>query len=232
MIPESDREENIQSYIRQITLAQEEERKRIARDLHDDISSRLLLLIKKIETMAAQSRSKNARVKQDFSELRDRAVDALEALRRTAQGLRPRLIDDLGLVAAVEWLAEETEKHAPFTVSVTSSGMAAGPSGEVSIVLFRIAQEALTNIRKHAGARHVSINIIGSREDVRVEISDDGKGFTVPESVEAYAQKGHLGLIGMQERARLMNGTLDISSSPGKGTTITASLPLGTEERR
>ena len=107
---EKQQRENVQAYIQQITRAQEEERKRIARDLHDDVSPDILILIQKMDNLAATQRLKLATVKDKLQELRSQAVLALEALRATAQGLRPRIIDDLGLVAALEWIAEELEK--------------------------------------------------------------------------------------------------------------------------
>ena len=147
---EKQQQQNVQAYIQQITRAQEEERKRIARDLHDDVSPDIIILIQKLDNLASTQRLKLATVKEKLQDLRGQAVEALEALRATAQGLRPRIIDDLGLVAALEWIAEELEKDQKIQIRVEATGMDRPLSPEAQIVLFRIAQEALNNIRKHA----------------------------------------------------------------------------------
>ena len=225
MALDNDSDTTIRNYARQITLTLEEERQRIARDLHDDISSRLLLLIRKLELLASSEQSDTSCLKENLAALRDEAVDTLDALRRTAQGLRPRIIDDLGLVAAIEWLAGETEKDEGIPVTVTVTGMECEPSGETGIVLFRIVQEALTNIRRHAEARHIGIEITGSREAISVGISDDGRGFQTAEIINHPGRSDHLGIIGMRERAQLLDGTFTIDSEPGQGTRISVSLP-------
>ena len=225
MTREKEFEENVRAYIQQITMAQEDERKRVSRDLHDDVSPEILVLIKKLDALYDRGRLKVSEVRDSIGEVRSQAEKALEALRRTAQGLRPRIIDDLGLVAAVEWIAEELEREEDITIQVTSSGIDREPSPEVQIVLFRITQEALNNIRKHASAGIVEISLRGTEDTIHLEITDNGKGFTVPVHVEDTVRDGHLGLMGMDERARLLNGTLEISSVPGKGTRILARLP-------
>ncbi len=223
-------QQRFHTYARQLISAREEERKRLARDLHDDIASRLLLLTRGIEAIEEQSASQNAVFREGLAKLRLQAVEALEAVRRTAQGLRPRILDDLGLVAAIEWLAEEAEKHGPFTVSVSTTGLENEPPSEAGIALFRITQEALANISKHAGARHVDIGISGSPEAIKIVISDDGKGFLISEKAGGYVSEGRMGLIGMEERARLLGGTFALHSEPGKGAQITVRLPLDYDE--
>lgn len=221
---EKRQQENILSYARQITRTQEEERKRIARDLHDDVSPLLLLLIQKLDALASGQRPKISALKKSVQELREQAVEALESLRGCAQGLRPRIIDDLGLVPAIEWISEGLEKDQGLATHVEVAGIDRDMSAETQIVLFRIAQEALNNIRKHAQASSVSIKIEGG-EDIVMTIMDDGKGFEVPEKVEEMVSAGRLGLMGMYERARLLNGSLQITSEPGKGTKLVVRLP-------
>ena len=216
---EKQQQENVQSYIQQITIAQEEERKRISRDLHDDVSPDILILIQKLDNLAATSRLKLATVKEKLQDLRSQAVTALEALRATAQGLRPRIIDDLGLVAAVEWIAEELEKDQGIKVAVEASGMERPLSPEARIVLFRIAQEALNNIRKHSYASQVNIRIKGDDDAITMTVSDNGQGFEVPGRAEEMVSAGRLGLMGMHERARLLDGNLEINTLwPWHGT--------------
>jgi two-component system sensor histidine kinase DegS len=222
---EKRRQENILSYARQITRTQEEERKRIARDLHDDVSPLLLVLIQKLDNLASGQRPKVSALKENLQGLREQAVEALESLRSCAQGLRPRIIDDLGLVAAIEWIGDGLERDQGISTSVEVLNIERDISPETQIVLFRIAQEALNNIRKHAQASRVNIKMEDRDNDIIMTITDDGKGFEVPERAEDMVSAGRLGLMGMYERARLLNGDLQILSEPGKGTKLTVRLP-------
>jgi PAS domain S-box-containing protein len=222
---EKQQQENVQAYIQQITRAQEDERKRIARDLHDDVSPGILILIQKLDNLAATQRLKLATVKEKLQDFRGQAVEALEALRATAQGLRPRIIDDLGLVAALEWIGEELEKDQPIQIKVEAAGMKQALPPETQIVLFRIAQEALNNIRKHAQASLVTIRLEGGEKDITMTVADNGQGFDVPGRAEDMVSAGRLGLMGMYERARLLNGNLQIKSAPGQGTELIVTLP-------
>jgi two-component system, NarL family, sensor histidine kinase DegS len=218
-------QENVRAYIQQITRAQEEERKRISRDLHDDVSPDLIILIQKLDKLASAQRLKLATVKENLEDIRGQAVKALEGLRATAQGLRPRIIDDLGLVAALEWIAEELERDQHIRTKVETRNMDKALPPETQILLFRIAQEALNNIRKHARASIVIIRAEGGEKNVKMTVTDDGQGFEAPKKIEGMVSAGRLGLMGMHERAKLLNGSLQIKSTPGKGTVITVTLP-------
>jgi signal transduction histidine kinase len=222
---EKQQQENVRVYIQQITRAQEEERKRIARDLHDDVSPDIIILTQKLDKLTSSPRLKSADLKEYLAGLRAQAVKALESLRATAQGLRPRIIDDLGLVAALDWIGEELEKDQKIQVRVEATGIDRELSPETQIVLFRIAQEALNNIRKHARASKVDIRIKGVSDRITMTVTDDGQGFKVPERFEDMVSGGRLGLMGMYERSRLLNGSLRIKSTPGKGTELAVTLP-------
>lgn len=226
---ERQQQANVRAYIQQITRAQEEERKRIARDLHDDVSPDIIILIQKLDNITSAQKPKISDVRAGLDEVREQAVKALEGLRATAQGLRPRIIDDLGLVAALEWIAEELERDQKISISVHTKDMDRKLSSETQILLFRIAQEALNNIRKHARASKVIIRLEGGDNDVVMTVTDDGQGFKAPDKIEGMVSAGRLGLMGMHERARLLNGTLHIKSAPGKGTEITVRLPWPAE---
>ena len=227
---EKRQQENILSYARQITRTQEEERKRIARDLHDDVSPLLLVLIQKLDNLASGQRPKVTALKESIQGLRAQAVEALESLRSCAQGLRPRIIDDLGLAAAIEWIGEGLERDQGITTNVEFTNIEREISPETQIVLFRIAQEALNNIRKHAQASHVGIKVEDMDNDIVMTITDNGKGFQVPERAEDMVSAGRLGLMGMYERAKLLNGDLQILSEPGKGTKLIVRLPWLTND--
>lgn len=218
-------EENVRAYLQQITRTQEEERKRIARDLHDDVSPDIIILIQKLDNLVSAQRMKVATLKDNLEEVREQAVKALESLRATAQGLRPRIIDDLGLVAALEWIAEGLERDQKIQVSVETKNMETSLSPETQILLFRIAQEALNNIRKHARASKVNIRLESKDNSILMTVTDNGQGFEAPERIEGMVSAGRLGLMGMHERARLLNGTFQIKSTPGKGTEIIVNIP-------
>jgi two-component system sensor histidine kinase DegS len=227
---EKQRQENLHAYIKQFTMAQEEERKRIARDLHDDVSPNILILIQKLDNLTSGRRTKASAMQENIAALRGQAVQALESLRATAQGLRPRILDDLGLVAALEWIAEELEKSQGIKTEVQVSGFDRKLTPEMQIVLFRIAQEALNNIRKHAQASRATITVACNASYITMTVADNGRGFAVNERLGEGVSAGRLGLMGMFERASLLNGSLKIKSEPGKGTELTVTLPWTTRE--
>lgn len=220
-------QENMRYYVQLITRAQEEERKRLARELHDDLSASLLLLIHRLDSSIPTGRAKHALVaKENLGLLRDQAVEALEHVRRYVQDLRPRILDDLGLSASLEWMAEDMQRNHSIPTTVEATGVGPFLPSEVQLLLFRIAQEALTNVRRHSGATGASIRLDKSDDVVTMVVADNGHGFNVPARVEDLAGSGHLGIVGMAERARLLNGTLEVSSTPGEGTRVTTRLPV------
>lgn len=218
---------NLHFYVQLITRAQEEERKRIARELHDDAAPSLLLIIQQLDVITSHAGNEFSQALKDrLEDLRRYSVDALQGLRRCAHNLRPRIIDDLGLVAALEWLGDDLMESCGLEVKVKAVGTVRQLSDEVQVVLFRIAQEALSNIRKHAEAARVWISLEFGAEKIILTIKDDGKGFEIPERAGDLAGFGKLGLVGMHERAQLIGGKLILQSAPKKGTTITIELPL------
>jgi len=201
-------QENSRFYVQLITKAQEEERKRIARELHDDVSSSLLLLIQHLDTLIPSSGSRQSQaLKEEVETLRSRAVEALGQLRRCAQDLRPRILDDLGLVAALEWMTEDMGKNYGVMAHVEVTGTERGLPVAVQILLFRIAQEALSNIRRHAEASKVTVKLGFGDDSITMTVSDNGKGFEVPERIGDLLNAGSLGIMGMSERAQLLGGT-------------------------
>ena len=220
-------QENMRFYVQQVTRAQEEERKRIARELHDDVSSSLLLLTQSLDTIISGNRPRQSQeLKEKLEILRSRAVEALEHLRRCAQDLRPRILDDLGLVVALEWMAEDMEENYGIRAHVEVMGTERDLPAEMQLLLFRIAQEALSNIRRHAEASTAIVKLEFGEGSITLTVSDNGKGFEVPQRIEDLASVGRLGIMGMSERARLLSGTLEIKSELSKGTHVVAKLPL------
>ncbi len=221
-------QENLRYYMQKVTIAQEHERKRIARDLHDDIAQSMLLVTQGLDVLSSTNRPKlsNSQLKQHLEKLRNQAVDALEAVRRCAQDLRPRIIDDLGLVAALEWLTDDLSEHREIDAYAEITGEERVLPVEVQLLLFRIAQEALNNVRKHAQAPSAILKLEFSDDNLTLTVSDNGRGFEVPKMIGDLAGIGKLGLAGMQERARLIGGSLEIESERGKGTVVTVKVPI------
>jgi len=220
-------QENMRFYVQQITRAQEDERKRIARELHDDVAPSLLIVIQHLNAIISGTRSKlPGLLKDNLGDLRVETIEALENLHRYAQDLRPRILDDLGLVPALEWMTEELAEQHKIDARTEVIGIEPTLSPEVQLLLFRIAQEALNNARRHAEASAAVVKLEFESDKIRMTISDNGKGFQLPNQAEELAGTGKLGIIGMHERARLAGGRLDIQSELGKGTQVIAEIPF------
>ncbi len=219
-------QENMHFYVQQITRAQEDERKRIARELHDESSPPLLLLIQQIDRITLSKRRLSRPLKESLEELREQAVEALEGLRRCAQDLRPRIVDDLGLLPALEWMADNLLEDYGIDTKVEIIGSERSLPDEVQLILFRIAQEALSNIRRHAEATGAWITLEFHNDRTVLTVKDNGKGFKLPPRIGDLASNGRLGLAGMQERAQLINGNLELQSEPDRGTTVTVEVPM------
>jgi len=149
----------------------------------------------------------------------------LRGVRRLSQDLRPAALDRLGLLPALEWLASDVTEYSGIATKVNIAGEERHLSEEVEIVLFRITQEALRNVWRHSGATSAEITVEFDESKTRITISDNGKGFKLPEKIGDLARYGKLGLAGMQERAQLLNGTLTVQSEPGRGAIVTAVIP-------
>jgi signal transduction histidine kinase len=204
----------LHSYLQGITRAQEEERQRIARDLHDVAIHDLLLARRSLEQATGQTSDAARRV-------RDRIGEVIGHLRRFSRDLRPSVLDNLGLAPALEWLTAERNAQSGFTATFELSGTPRRLGGEAELALFRIAQEALRNVERHARADSVQVRLTFADDGVRLGVEDDGIGFELP---AADVQHGRLGLMGMQERAELAGATLLLESRAGAGTRVTVHL--------
>jgi signal transduction histidine kinase len=215
-----ERSERVQrDVLRRVVDAQELERHRLARELHDETGQALtsiLLGLKSVEDAAGDEQRERA-----AGELRELVVTTLQDVRRLAVELRPKALDDFGLLPAIERLAETFAEHMRIETDVHARLGDERLPREIETALYRIVQEALTNVIKHARARRVSIFLVRKPHSVTAVIEDDGVGF----AGDVSGGDG-IGLIGMRERVALLNGRLDAESSPGSGTTIVAEVPL------
>ncbi len=219
------RQAELQDYAALITRAQEDERRRLARELHDDTAQALIALSRGLEALsdarsAGRTLSDEARWVDDLCELADRS---LESVRRACRDLRPSVLDDLGLSAALDWLVEgTTQRGLPCTLRV--EGARGELPGEAELVFFRIAQEALANAWRHAQASRGEMLLCYESALVRLRVQDNGHGFDLAQ-VEQRHTGGGLGLLGMRERATLIGADLQITSSE-RGTSVEVRLAL------
>lgn len=223
--------ETMRFYARQISQAQEDERRRIARELHDETIQTLIAVSRRLEAMAATVSTLPVETAdpalQQLGRLQELLGDATRGVRRFVQDLRPPALDHLGLVAALEGTTADLVEKDGLEASLHVQGETRRLAPEEELVLFRIAQEALSNVRRHSGASRVEVELEFLPQRVRMVITDNGHGFSAPERISDLVTSGRLGLIGMHERARLLGGTLQIQSGPGRGrTTVTVDVPL------
>lgn len=217
-----DREE-IQSLADQVIRAQEEERRRISRELHDDTAQ---VLFGQLLRVTALKDSSNPELRATAEALENLTVEAIESVRRLALELRPPALDDLGLRDALADLAQRLEDQLKFPVTLEVVGLRGRLASEVELVLYRVAQEALTNVGKHAGATRAKLELVRGDSAVTMRIEDNGSGFD-PVMLSASDGRGiGLGLFGMEERVGLVGGTLSIDSADPHGARITAYIPL------
>lgn len=214
-------QEGLHDYIGAITAAQEEERTRLARELHDDTIQAVIALKQRVQL--AHKSVKTESGQEALRELETLAEETIENLRRLTRALRPIYLEDLGLVTALEVLARETSQVDHLHVEFQLSGEERRLSREVELALYRIAQEGLSNVTHHSKARHATLRIVFDKE-IKLEVSDNGVGFTVPKSPTEFAPSGHFGLLGMRERADLIGGRLEVQSEAGKGTRLSVRL--------
>jgi signal transduction histidine kinase len=200
--------------------AREEERRRIARELHDELGQRLSALKMELSSLhqARLSTSGDARV----AAMTDMLDQTMASVRRIATDLRPLMLDDLGLNAAVEWLARESAHRMGVTITVHLGDSDPALGGRASTAVYRMVQEALTNVARHAHATEVHIEMHQVEGELVLAVRDNGVGF--PE--RATQQEGSYGLMGIRERAFMLGGTLEIDNPTGGGGRITLRLPL------
>lgn len=211
-------QQSLRSYIGAITAGVENERRSLARELHDDTIQALIALNQRLQLISINSPEAQ---KGSLSELQTWVQQAMTNLRRMIRGLRPIYLEDLGVVASLEMLVQEMGQTANIPIAYKVRGQERGMDAQKAMSVYRIVQESLNNVIRHAEAKHAWVELDFNDSEVFVQIRDDGKGFVVPVNPAEFPEKGHFGLLGLQERAEIINAELKILSTPGQGTIIT-----------
>jgi len=214
---------------RRVLEAQEQERRRVAIELHDELGQSLTAI--KINLQLSE-RFKDQAPPDLYKENLRIVENALQQVRHLATTLRPSMLDDLGLAPALKWMAEQSASRAGFSVNFQLVRTQVRLAPEIETACFRIAQEALTNITRHAKASQVGISLNRADADLLLSVKDDGVGFDLTAMRERAMAGGSLGVLGMQERATLLGGQLEMTSAPGQGCTVELRCPWRDIEER
>jgi two-component system CheB/CheR fusion protein len=215
-------EEELRSLAGSLFTSHEEERRRVARELHDDVSQQLAMLANDLEQLRQHIPDTEGEMRNRLEALREGAAGLSDELRRISHALHPSMLEDLGLPVALRSLVTEFAEREGMPSNFTHRNVPDTLSPEIAATLYRITQEALRNVAKHAGRTHVRVSLTGTNSSLRLNIRDLGEGFDPSET------RG-LGLISMEERARLVGGSFRISSALGEGTTVQVQVPLATQ---
>jgi PAS domain S-box-containing protein len=221
-------QKQLQHLSHQVLQAQEEERKRISRELHDDIAQVLTAISFHLAVLRKEAAPNGKDLKRKIAHTQRLVERSVDIVHRFASQLRPPALDDLGLIPALHSHVKDFAKRTGLAVHFTSftRGRTELLDNDKRTVLYRVVQEALINVAKHAQASRVNVNIRKQRGVIRMEVQDDGKSFEARDVLSAKRNKG-LGLLGMRERVEMVGGRFAVESSPGKGTAIRAEIPFG-----
>jgi two-component system sensor histidine kinase UhpB len=222
--------ERYRQLARSVMRMQEEERRRIARDLHDGLGQQITAILHQIEPLADHPELPTAAAARA-----QRAVDlcarALQDTRTLARLLRPKLLDDLGLAAALRWLGRTLADSGGFAVDIECDDGLDAAGTELTTMVFRVVQECLANVARHAGATHALVAVVRRGHELQILVADDGRGFEIDGRRDegGAARAGGSGMGGIEERVQLFGGRCQWSSAPGEGTQFRAYVPLGSE---
>ncbi|HEY5910560.1 MAG TPA: histidine kinase [Verrucomicrobiae bacterium] len=219
-------QESLRQLSNKILHVQEEERKRVSRELHDEVGQALTAISTSLEMLRRDAAAGPQSLLGKIADAQNLLAQTMDAVHRFAQELRPPMLDELGLLPALRSYLRGFAERTGLRVSLNGTAGAEGLSDEQKTVVFRVAQESLNNVAKHAQAKRVAVTFRQLKGSVQIRIQDNGKAFQVERQLAGGAKK-RLGLLGMQERTRLVNGRFDITSAPGKGTTVSVEIPLG-----
>lgn len=217
-------QEKLRRISRQVLTVQEDQRKKISRELHDEISQLLVGIIVHLVNFTKEAETNPQRIRKIITPLRRLVEKSVRTVHRFARELRPAMLDDLGLVPALRAHIDGFPRRKGRVIRFTASAAVKILDHDKRTVLYRVAQEALVNVARHAHAREVEVRLLKVRGGVRLEIADDGRGFDVDRLMTA-GWNQRLGLIGMRERVEMVGGRFSVESAPGTGTTVRAEVP-------
>lgn len=210
----------LHDYLREVTQAQEEERARLGRELHDETVQALIALSHKTQMVQRHFERSSPQTAHYIAELREMIAQSIDEVRRFSRALHPHYLEELGLVTALETLAREAG------AAFSSSGQPLEMKADKTLALYRVAQEALNNARRHAQTDNIRVELEFEKMQVTLRVCDDGVGFVPPPQLNDLTRTGHFGLMGMRERAQLVDGTLRVGASPAQGTIVTFTVTI------
>jgi signal transduction histidine kinase len=214
---------NLSAYLQ---AAREEERRSIAREIHDELGQALTTMKLELSLLREEVLQDATAATQRIQSLKDRVDETIHAVKSIITKLRPGLLDDLGLPAAIEWQAKDFQQHTGIVCEVFTDPEEMNINTEISTAMFRIFQETLTNITRHSSATRVTVNLLQTDDALKLQVHDNGRGIT---SEEIHDPKS-FGLIGIRERAQYWHGTVEINGTPEAGTTIVVQFPILPED--
>jgi len=219
--------EDLRMFARRILKIQEEERRHLARELHDTTTQELLVIHRQLQDLIGGSYGRLPnRASQRLANIQAFVERIADEVRGYIMGLRPTMLDDMGLIPTLRWLTKRMTSENGLLVRFGSTGQDRRLAPDVELTLFRVAQEALTNVRKHAEAVVATVIVNFDNAKVTMAVSDGGCGFEVPTTLVGLAGEGKFGLLGISERVQAHGGSLRIESKGGKGTTVDVEIPV------
>jgi signal transduction histidine kinase len=224
-------QEELRLLSRRLLSVQEEERKRISRELHDVVAQTLTGIKVRLTLLKAESTASAKDLHKKIARAQRLVLRSVEIVHRFARDLRPTVLDDLGLIPAIQSYLKVVREESGLKINLTTINGIEKLDGEAKTVLYRVLQESLSNIAQHAGASLVTVRLADHAGNACMDIHDNGRGFHM-EKIEAAESGKHLGLLGMRERAEMVGGTFRVESAPGKQTTVRVKIPHQQAGRR
>ena len=221
----ADREMERQQYVAQILKIQEDERRRVAQELHDGVIQQLLVIANKAQGAIDRENNENSDQGDNLKYVRDSALGLTEDLRRISLDLRPSILDNLGLVPAARWLTERVAAESEIKTKFVNEGTTRKLSSETELIIFRIIQEALNNVQRHSNATEAGLKLVYEPRIIKIIIKDNGVGFYLSRTSSRITKKARLGIMGMKQRVQSLGGDFEIASRLGKGTRIAITIP-------
>jgi signal transduction histidine kinase len=222
-------EQQLRRLTAELLIAQEAERKRIAGEVHDELGQSMTVLKLRLRTIEKQLLNDQIKLKGECLDLLGYADGILKSVRRISRDLTPSILEDLGLSAAVRWLVDNFKENLDMNITLQAVPVDSLVPKDLQINIYRILQECLTNSGKHAEAQNITVSIQQQQDAMLFTVEDDGRGFDLEQLFSETSPARGLGFTTMRERALLLNGKIDISSFPGKGTRITLQIPMDRE---